>query len=144
MGEFLYNNPVNFVMIIIALVLMARGKRVLNGRDVRLLLMTCIPFIAVFWFFSLTRPILPHWTAPALSIMLLFPAAVFAEKHKNKQKRLVPVGIKLSLSLLLIIVAVGGAEIKTGFVSLRFTERSETVQRYGESDFTLSMYGWKR
>lgn len=143
-GEFLYNNPVNFVMIIIALVLMARGKRVLNGRDVRILLTTCIPFIAVFWFFSLTRPILPHWTAPALSIMLLFPAAVFAEKHKNKQKRPVPVGIKLSLSLLLIIVAVGGAEIKTGFVSLRFTERSETVQRYGESDFTLSMYGWKK
>ncbi len=143
LGEFLYNNPVNYILIIIALVMMAKGRKLIDRRNVRLLLTTSIPFIMVFWFFSLTRPILPHWSAPAFSILLLFPASILADNHEKIRNKILPVGIKVSLSVLLFIVTVGTIEIKTGFIPLRFTERSKTIQRYGEGDFTLSMYGWE-
>ncbi|MBP5642867.1 MAG: glycosyltransferase family 39 protein [Bacteroidales bacterium] len=143
-GELGYNNPINYVLIIIALVVFFRGRKYLDSTCGRLLLCFALPFIAVFWFFSLTRPILPHWSAPAFSVLLLFPASYLAEKQSitGKTDKL-PKSIVATLTLLIFVLFFGVMEIETGIVPLRFGERANTVQYYGEGDFTTTIYGWR-
>ncbi|MBR5663107.1 MAG: glycosyltransferase family 39 protein [Bacteroidales bacterium] len=143
-GELGYNNPINYILIIIALVAFWRGRKYLDETSGRLLLCFALPFIGLFWFFSLTRPILPHWSAPAFTLLLLFPASYFAEKQSvNEGTIRLPKSIIATLSLLIIVLVFGTLEIKTGIIPLRFGERANSVQHYGESDFTTTIYGWR-
>lgn len=136
LGELGYNNPINYVLIIIALVALWRGNKYMNDMPRRMILAVALPFVFVFWFFALTRPILPHWSAPGISLMVLFPAAYLADKQNVKP-------IKASLILMLAVVVLGTVEVKTGIVPLRFGEKSNTVQNYGEGDVTATIYGWR-
>ena len=143
-GELGYNNPINYVLIIIALVAFYKGKKYLDSTSVRLLLCFALPFIGVFWFFSLMRETLPHWSAPAFSLLLLFPASYFADKQQITDGNVkLPKSIIATLSLLVVILVFGVLEIKTGIVPLRFGERANSVRYYGEGDFTTTIYGWR-
>ena len=144
LGELGYNNPINYVLIIIALVALFRGRKYLDETSGHLLLCFALPFIAVFWFFSLTRQILPHWSAPAFSLLLLFPASYLADKQSitDGEARL-PKSIIATVSLLAIVLVFGVVEIKTGVVPLRFGERANSTRYYGEGDFTTTIYGWR-
>lgn len=135
-GELGYNNPINYVLIIIALVAFLRGKKYLDVTGGRFLLCFALPFIGMFWFFAMTRPILPHWSAPAFSLLLLFPAAYLAEKQLFKP-------IKASLLLMIVAITVGAVEIRTGVIPMNFDEKSQSVRYYGDSDITKSIYGWR-
>ena len=144
-GELGYNNPVNYVLIIISLVALIKGKNFIADMPKRLILCLSLPLILLFWFFSLTREILPHWTAPSFVLLLIFVAAQLADKYEVKDENvIIPKSIVVSLSVLMITLILGVTEIKTGFIPLNFSERSKTVQRYGEGDFTLDMYGWRK
>lgn len=143
-GELGYNNPINYVLIIIALVAFFKGKKYLDSTSVRLLLCFALPFIGVFWFFSLMRETLPHWSAPAFSLLLLFPASYFADKQQITDGNVkLPKSIIATLSLLVVILVFGVLEIKTGIVPLRFGESANSVRYYGEGDFTTTIYGWR-
>lgn len=144
-GEFAYNNPVNYILIIISLIALIKGKKFISDTPKQLLLCLSLPMIFLFWIFSLTRQILPHWTAPSFVLLLMFVAAQLSEKYPIKDSFIIiPKSIKLSLSVLIFILVIGCVEIKTGFIPLNFSERSKTIQRYGEGDFTLDMYGWRK
>lgn len=143
-GEIIYNNPINYILIIIALISLIKGRRYISETAKRLILCWSFPLIVVFWYFSLTKQILPHWTAPSFILLLILVAAQLSDKHEIKDNYLIiPKSIIASLSVLLFTLIFGVAEIKTGFIPLNFSEKSKSVQRYGESDFTLSMYGWR-
>ena len=143
-GELGYNNPINYVLIIIALVAFFKGRKYLDETSGRLLLCFALPFVGLFWFFSLTRPILPHWSAPAFSLLLLFPASYLADKQSVVENKIkIPNPIIASMSLLVVVLFLGVLEIKTGIVPLRFGERANSVQYYGEGDFTTTIYGWR-
>ena len=145
MGELLYNNPVNYILTIIALVALFKGNKFISDMPKRLLLCMTLPLIFLFWFFSLTRQILPHWTAPSFVLLLVLVAAYLSDKYEVKDGRLqMPKSILASLVVMLFVLILGVTEIKTGFIPLNFSERSKTVQRYGEGDFTLDMYGWRK
>lgn len=143
-GEFGYNNPVNYVLIIISLISLIKGERYMDDMPKRLILCLSLPLILMFWFFSMTRQILPHWTSPSFVLLLLFVAAQLTDKYEIKGQHItIPKSIVVSVGILLFTLIVGVAEIKTGFIPLNFSERSKTVQRHGEGDFTLDMYGWR-
>lgn len=143
-GEFAYNNPVNYVLIIMALIALKKGDKSVDDMHRRLLLCLSLPLIILFWTFSFTRQILPHWTAPSFVLLLFFVAAQFADKQGVKDGVIsIPRPIVNALLVLSFILVLGVVQIKTGFIPLNFTERSKTVQRYGEGDFTLDMYGWR-
>lgn len=144
-GELAYNNPVNYVLTIIALIALFKGNKYIADMPKRLLLCLTLPLIILFWIFSLTRQILPHWTAPSFVLLLVFVAAYLSEKYElNGDCFVIPKSIVAALSVLLFVLIFGIVEIKTGFIPLNFSERSKTVQRYGEGDFTLDMYGWRK
>ena len=132
-GEFFYNNPVNFILAVIAVVAAFKGKIDLEKPLQRLILCTALPLIAVFWFFSLTRPTLPHWNAPAYVLLILL-SACWLQGRKPK-------AIAMALAVLSLTVVVGMAEIKTGFIPLDQHTETETL---GRDDFTLDMYGWRQ
>lgn len=144
-GEFLYNNPVNYVLTIIALIALIKGRKFISDMPKRLILCLTLPLIILFWFFSLTRQILPHWTSPSFVLLLIFVAAQLSDKYEvNADNVLIPKSIIAALSVLAVVLLFGVVEIKTGIIPLNNTEKSKTVQHYGKGDFTLDMYGWRQ
>ena len=115
-GEFFYNNPVNFVLAIIAVIAAFKKKLNLEKPAQSLILCIALPLILVFLFFSLTRPTLPHWNAPAYVLLILLSAVYLRDKLTDSDK--LPKSIIAALSVLVFTLVMGVAEIKTGFIPL--------------------------
>lgn len=144
-GELGYNNPVNYILVIMTLIAIFKGKKFMADMPKRLFLCLSLPLIILFWIFSLTKQILPHWTAPSFVLLLIPTSAYLADNNKViKETIIIPKSIIASISVLIFTLTLGTIEIKTGFIPLNFSERSKTIQRYGEGDFTLDMYGWRK
>ena len=138
-GEFFYNNPVNFVLAIIAIIAAFKKKLNLDKSAQRLILCIALPLILVFLFFSLTRPTLPHWNAPAYVFLILLSAVYLRDKHADSDK--LPKSVIAALSVLMFTLVMGVAEIKTGFIPL---DKHTEPEMLGRDDFTLDMYGWRQ
>ena len=145
-GEILYNNPIVYALIIIGLIAFFRRKNAPEKNASRLLLLTALPWIGTFLYFSFTHPTLPHWSAPGFCLLIPIAANHLAEKQENMTGIYqIPKVITMALALLLIVVIVGSFEIKTGRIRACFID-NQTVEmtRVGEGDFTLDMYGWDK
>ena len=141
-GEFLYNNPVNVVLAVIAVVAAFKGKLKMEPCTLRLLLCVALPMIAVFWAFSLTRPTLPHWNAPAYLTLILLTAIRLSQNNPVKNARsMVPKPIVAALCVVVLTVGLGISEINTGFIPF---DRHTEPEMLGRNDFTLDMYGWEQ
>ena len=138
-GEFFYNNPVNFVLAIIAVVAAFKKRLNLEKSAQRLILCIALPLIAVFLFFSLTRPTLPHWNAPAYVILILLSAVYLRDKHTGSDQ--LSKSVVTALTVLAFTLVIGVAEIKTGFIPL---DKHTEPEMLGRDDFTLDMYGWRQ
>ena len=136
-GEFLYNNPVNFILAILAIGAAFRKKLPIDIKQQRFILITALPFIGLFLLSSLTRPTLPHWSGPAYILLIPLSAIWLNTVDLRKARRTVV----SALGILVLILILGIAEIKTGFVALdHHTEATEL----GKDDLTLDVYGWRQ
>ena len=138
-GEFFYNNPVNVVLAIIAVIAAFKKKLNMEPSAQRLLLCIALPLILVFLFFSLTRPTLPHWNAPAYVLLILLTAVWLRDRNTDPERW--PHAITAALAMLLFTLVIGVAEIKTGFIPL---DKHTEPEMLGRDDFTLDMYGWRQ
>ncbi len=138
-GEFVYNNPVLFILAIIAVIAALRGKTSVVKSAQQFILCIALPMIFVFWLFSLMRPTLPHWNSPAYVLLILLSAVYLQDKHDESVK--LPKPIIAALSVLVITLVIGVAEIKTGFIPL---DKHTEPEQLGRDDFTLDMYGWRQ
>jgi hypothetical protein len=135
-GQFFYNNPVNVVIIILALLALIRRKHFLEASYRHLLLLTSVPLVAVFISFSLFRSTLPHWTGPGYLGLIIIAAAWLAEPKQMVSKlKLVPWPLALSLALLLTIAVTAIGQIRYGWIPLK---------RWKVDDVSLDMVGWKQ
>ena len=135
-GEFFYNNPVNVIIILTALLALIRRKQFLPVDYERILLWTSIPLILVFQSFSLFRSTLPHWTGPGYLGLIVVAAAFLAEPAKNRTKlKLFPWPLIISLALLIIVSVTAIGQIRFGWIPL---------QRWKAHDPSLDMVGWKQ
>lgn len=141
-GEMLYNNPVNFVLAIIAVIAAFKGKLKMENTALQLVLCIALPLILTFIFFSLTRQTLPHWNAPAYSILILLSACWLCDKNPQSDSNFrLPKSIIAAMCILILTVGIGIAEINTGFIPL---DRHTEPEMLGRNDFTLDMYGWRQ
>ena len=138
-GEFLYNNPVNFVLTIIAVIALFKKKISINEPTKRLLLLTSLPMILLFWFFALTRPTLPHWNAPAYILLILIVSCYLYDRKPSQP--FFPKTIMAAIALTALVVIIGSIEIKTGFIPL---DKHKEELMIGREDFTTDMYGWRQ
>ncbi len=136
LGQFLYNNPVNVVLIIMAFIAMSRGSRFLKPEYTRLILWISLPLVATFLVFALFARTLPHWTGPAYFGFILIAAAWLSERSKSKYRwKLFPKPIMGSSILLLTLLILAVGQIRYGWIPL---------SKWGTRDFTHDMYGWKQ
>lgn len=144
-GQIAYNNPVNYVIIVLALFAISKHKLSIPSKYIRLLLFNSFPIWIVFTSFSLFRQTLPHWTGPAFTPLLLLAAVFIYDKTSQlnlpKKKILFPKMIKGSIFLLygLLLLAWGLINFFPGTIG-----KTDTVSKYGDTDFTLDMYGWRQ
>jgi hypothetical protein len=144
-GQVAYNNPVNYVIIIMALIAVFKNKLPVKSEYLQLLLLNSLPIWLVFTSFSLFRQTLPHWTGPAFTPLLIIAAAFLSAKTEKlslpKQKVLFPSVIRSSIYLLysLLFIALILINYYPGTIG-----KTEKISKYGDTDFTLDMYGWKQ
>jgi hypothetical protein len=136
LGQVLYNNPVNFILIVLSLVALLRRKSFLDSRYVRLLLLISLPLAVVFIGFSLYSSTLPHWTGPAyLGLILVAAAWLSGSREKEFSQKRVPWPLRIALSLQLILVVAGVLQINYGIIPIR---------KLGGDDFSAQLYGWQQ
>lgn len=138
-GEFFYNNPVIFTLSIIAVIAAAKQSLQVDKSVQRLILCISLPMIVVFWAFSLTRPTLPHWNAPAYVLLILLTSIWLRDRNTDLEQ--LPHSITAAIAVLLLTLVIGVAEIKTGFIPL---DKHTEPEMLGRDDFTLDMYGWRQ
>lgn len=144
LGEFLYNNPINVILIALALVAFFRKRVYMETNYFRLLLLTSLPLILTFILFSFFRRTLPHWTAPAYTTLLIIAAAYIRDKTIHVKTRvLIPIQIKTSLYLLAIVVIIGFVQIKAGIINFYDPDQTDPTE-LGEKDISLDIVGWKQ
>lgn len=142
LGQFLYNNPINVVLIIIAL-FAYRKHRYLDKKELYLLLFFSLPIILIFLGFSLLRFTLPHWSSPGYFPLMLVAASFLSskrEKNDSPQNKL-PNVLKSSLILIIVVSIIGTLHIKTGLLNLEVAKRIDYP--IGKDDFTTDVYGWE-
>ncbi len=138
-GELLYSNPVNSVLILIALWKLISYKY-LDTTSVRFIVLNGLPIILVVTGMALFNPMLPHWSGPGFMTLSFLAAAWLDEKTVKPPVTRMPVVIRASASLVIVALAAALALI-------RFypgTIGSHDKVRYGDGDFTLDMYGWRQ
>ena len=136
LGEFVYQNPIVFVLLVISLVALIKGKLKLQQKWVSTwLLCLSLPMIALFWGVSLFNPTLPHWSGPGF-IPLFFIGAIYLDKKPNE---LLPSFIKIAGSFLLFVLVTGTFLIRYSPVNFGSHER----ENFGEYCPTLDLSGWK-
>jgi len=141
-GQMLYNNPVNFVLGVIALIAFFRGRMSIDANKGKLITWISIPLILLFLFFSLFRHTLPHWTGPAWTSIIFLSAVYLRDTGiKMAKERLFPSVIVVSLSLLFVVLFLGIMQIKGGIL---FNDPGDKPENVGERDVSLDMYGWRQ
>lgn len=136
LGQFFYNNPVNVVLIIMALVALGRDKKFLKPDYTRLILWISLPLLATFLVFSLFARTLPHWSGPAYFGFILIAAAWLSERSKKRYHwKLFPRPIIISATLILTVLTLAAGQIRFGWIPL---------SKWGVRDFTYDMYGWRQ
>jgi hypothetical protein len=136
LGEFGYNNPVNFILVIASFVAIGKGKDFIR-RDFRnLILWIHLPMLVIFLMVSMFRPTLPHWTGPAYIGFFLLAAAWIEEKLQHKQKfRVIPYSMRAALLITATVLVIGTGQVKYGWFN---------ITRLGIVDISRDMYGWRQ
>ena len=134
-GEFAYQNPVIFILIVVALIAMLRRRIRFNRKKASVwLLCMSLPMILLFWGVSLLNPTLPHWSGPGY-IPLFFVGGLYLEQRSFK---IFPGFIKVAGTLVIVILIVGIGLIRLSPVNFGSHEK----ENYGEYCPTLDLSGW--
>ncbi len=136
LGQFFYNNPVNVVLIVMAIIALGRGSGFLEKKYTRLILWISLPMVVTFLIFALFASTLPHWSGPAYLGFILIAAAWLSERSKTRYRlKLFPKPVAIASFLLLTIITLAAGQIRYGWIPL---------SKWGARDFTLDMYGWRQ
>jgi hypothetical protein len=136
LGQIVYNNPINVAVAAIAIISYHK-KPFLKKYYWKTLLWLGIPLSLAFLFFSLFRPTLPHWSAPAYFSLMLISAAWI----EQISKRVVPTVNIVAIALIVISLASVRLQINHGIF---YDNKSEDPKKLGENDVTLDLYGWSQ
>jgi uncharacterized HAD superfamily protein len=139
LGEFFYQNPVLFVVFILALFSAFGKMRDKNKEMNRLLAYLSLPLILFFTLLSVFRNTLPHWTGPVFICMIILSSGWLSDIFE-KRKKVVSYTILAANVLFILVVTVGTIQIRNG--SILPADSNSDPTKVGRNDFTLDMFGW--
>lgn len=132
-GQVLYNNPYNYIVILIALFSFKKQK-FMRGHHYFLFLMLGLPLMLTTIFISLFRDTLPHWSGVAFLSLIPLAAAYLAQRNRT------PV-LRFTLILIFVLMLLGMGVVNKGWLVNRSVSSQEN-NKLGKNDPTLDMYGW--
>ncbi len=140
-GEFFYQNPVVFVVCLLALAAVFR-KRKEKIKDVKMLLIyLSLPLILIFTLFSLFKSTLPHWSGPAFICLIILSSEWLSGLYARRRRRVINTLLAANLLFIVILIA-GTVQVKYG--GILPADNESDPSRLGSKDITLDMYGWKQ
>jgi Dolichyl-phosphate-mannose-protein mannosyltransferase len=139
-GEIIYNNPVSFAILVLAVLTVAGKQRFMQLASQRLLLLLSFPLIITVLFISIFRDTLPHWTGPAYATLIPLMAAYLAEKQAVLQQIKIPSVVKWALSFTIVLLIPAFIIVKWLPVNIG---KKDPIH-LGEGDPTLDMNGFKQ
>lgn len=139
-GGMLYNNPINYFLIVFSLISILNNQVRLNTAIKRLLLLLSLPLIILLLFISLFRDTLPHWSGPAYIPLLVIAACYISQQMQYKTLA----GLRLSrftylANAFLTIILIAGI-IVVNLIPGTMGKKEQLL--LGDGDVTLDMYGW--
>jgi hypothetical protein len=136
LGSVFYNNPVNFILYVHTLYLVAKRKSKLIPKEYPLLLWLSLPLILLLIWTSLFSDTLPHWSGPAYLSLMVLAACWLEEKCDplSTLKWLRTAGWVYICVLLLGVYAI---------LYFPFQIGSSQEKNLGKGDPGLDMSGWK-
>jgi 4-amino-4-deoxy-L-arabinose transferase-like glycosyltransferase len=136
-GEMLYQNPVIWILIVVALFQKYKHKTLNLQLQTpnKFLIFLSLPMIFFFWSLSLLNDILPHWSGPAFIPLYIF-AAIYLAKKTNKK---MPVTLTIAGFLLFSVMMI--ATIIIHFYPSNFGSKDKG--NFGENCPTLDISGWQ-
>lgn len=140
LGQILYQNPVLFIIFIIALISLYKHRKTLSGTSI-LLICISIPLIATFTVISIFNNTLPHWSGPAFIGLIIIASQWLSERSVTHFRNVLNTIIGANMFVLMIILA-AFLQINTGIISSG-NNRSDP-KNLGQDDLTLDMYGWNQ
>ncbi|WP_281323649.1 glycosyltransferase family 39 protein [Flavobacterium sp. IMCC34518] len=141
LGGVFYNNPINYFLIIISLIVVWKNKIDIEKSIKKLLLFLSLPLITILLILSLFRDTLPHWSGPAFVTLLILASCHISDeiervkKTNSRMKKLV-----YSSCILILTIALSGILIINFYPG---TIGKKDEKSLGKKDFTLDMYDWK-
>jgi hypothetical protein len=139
-GQVFYFNPVIYPFLIAATVAAIKNKTLVLSAHKRLLLFTSLPLIVISTGISFFKTVLPHWTGPGYTGIILLTACYFSsiKPAAGLLKITLPKPLEIAISMLLSFIVCGILLINYYPGTLGKKDKQFT----GEGDFTLDMYGW--
>lgn len=141
LGQFFYQNPILFVVFILALIaVFMKGKNQITDLN---LLMTylSLPLILFISLLSLFRSALPHWTGPAFICLIILSSEWLSDLFNRNRKRVIKTILCSNLLFIVILIA-GTLQINYGCILP--ADKNTDPTSLGHNDFTLDMFGWKQ
>ena len=140
LGEAAYNNPIIFVILILAVWAIAKKQLFMPLPSQRLLLLLSLPMIALVLFMSVFNDTLPHWTGPAYTTLIPLVAAYLFSRQADNAQSALPAVAKWALSLTIVLLFAAIVIIKW----LPSPIGSRKWQQLGDGDPTLDMNGFRK
>ena len=134
-GQFFYTNPIVFISVTIATIAAFKNKLIIVSPHKKILLLLGLPIIIVCITLAFFKQVLPHWSGPGISTLILLSGCYLSQIKLQKAY----VYIKLSVGFILMIII-------AGLLVIHFypgTIGSKNINNLGEGDFTLDLIGWK-
>ncbi len=139
MGQVLYQNPIVWVHVAIAIWQLATRRFTITPA-VRFLVIVSLPILVLFTGLSAFRETLPHWSAPGY-LGLFVVTAVVATNWQPHRRTFIPRAVYLACALCITVILLAVSAIRFGILD-RFQSTNRPIEELGRTDFTLSMYGW--
>ena len=139
-GEAIYNNPVIFVLLLLALTAVVKKQSFMPAPQQRLLLLLSLPAISLVLFMAIFRDTLPHWTGPAYTTLIPLLAAYLAARQIKIEQWVIPASAKWALMFTIVLLFPVIIIIKW----LPYNAGNKEWNHLGEGDPTLDMNGFKK
>lgn len=134
-GEAIYQNPIVYVLLLVAVIFFIRKKQFFSNDQQLWLLCMSMPMLLVFWGVSLFNPTLPHWSGPAFIPLMMMGGMYLSEKSSLW----IPGIIKWAGGFMVAVLIAGAVAANIA----PFNLGSKAYDRYGEYCPTLDISGWK-
>lgn len=135
-GEIFYNNPINFVLVWIAVLSSGYNKSRIQEQEKQILLFCALPLMLTLMLLSLFRDTLPHWSGPAYASLIPLAALKLEQWSKSRTR----FWISISAGFFFLVITFGGLIINC--YPETFSSNKDNLS-FGKGDPTLDLYGWR-